>query len=248
MRKLLIACAAAGSLLLGAAGVAASQGVAKATTTEAMRCDYTFANGICNMGSAQAGQQYEGFLDVIPADSGYFSVDSGTLPPGTIVIPFGEDGTTIAGTPTTAGTYTFTVSGRDQNQVPFAPMTYQLTIVGNYQPPPLAILNTSPLPSGTFETFYVNVFNLSGGTLPYTWSVISGQLPPGMYLASDIEFDQTGDDLTGTPRTTGTFIFTMQVKDAAGNTASKQFTLTILPTPPPPPPPPGHKGGGGGGQ
>ena len=209
MRKLLVSCAAAGSLILGVAGVAASQGVAEATTTESMRCDYTFANGICNMGSAQAGQQYEGFLDVVPADSGYFSVDSGTLPPGTIVIPFGEDGTTIGGTPTTAGTYTFTVSG--------------------------------------FETFYVNVFNLSGGTLPYTWSVISGQLPPGMYLASDIEFDQTGDDLTGTPRTTGTFTFTMQVKDAAGNTASKQFSLTILPTSPPPPPP-HHHGGGGGGQ
>jgi hypothetical protein len=243
MRKLFVSCAAAGSLLLGAAGVAASQGVAEATTTESMRCDYTFANGICNMGSAQAGQQYEGFLDVVPADSGYFSVASGSLPPGTIVIPFGEDGTTIGGTPTTAGTYTFTVSGSDQNQVPFAPMTYQLTIVGNYQPSPLAILNTSPLPSGIFETFYVNVFNLSGGTLPYTWSVISGQLPAGMYLASDIEFDQTGDDLTGTPRTTGTFTFTMQVKDAAGNTATKQFTLTIQPTPPPPPP--HHHGGEG---
>ena len=243
MRKLFVSCAAAGSLLLGAAGVAASQGMAGATTTESMRCDYTFANGICNMGSAPAGQQYEGFLDVVPADSGNFSVDSGTLPPGTIVIPFGEDGTTIAGTPTTAGTYTFTVSGTDINLIPIAPMTYQLTIVGNYQPPPLTILNTSPLPSATLETFYVNVFNLNGGTLPYTWSVLSGQLPPGMYLASDIEFDQTGDDLTGTPRTTGTFTFTMQLKDAAGNTTTKQFTLTVLPTPPPPPPPPVHHHG-----
>jgi large repetitive protein len=247
MRKLLVSCAAAGSLILGAAGAAASQGVAQAATTESMYCDYTFANGICNMGSAQAGQQFEGYLAVVPADSGYFSVVSGTIPVGTIVIPFGEDGTTIGGTPTTAGTYTFTVSGSDINEVPIAPMTYQLTIVGNYQPPPLTIDNSSVLPSGTFETFYVNVFTNSGGTLPYTWSVTSGQLPPGMYLASDIEFDQTGDDLTGTPRTTGTFTFTMQVKDAAGHTASKQFTLTILPTPPPPPPP-GHKGGGGGGQ
>jgi hypothetical protein len=54
---------------------------------------------------------------------------------------------------------------------------------------------------------------------------------------------QTGDDLTGTPRTTGTYIFTMQVTDGAGNTASKQFSLTILPTPPPPSPPPGHHHG-----
>ena len=89
----------------------------------------------------------------------------------------------------------------------------------------------------------MNVFTNSGGSLPYTWSVISGQLPPGMYLASDISFSQTGDDITGTPRTTGTYTFTMQVTDGAGNKASKRFTLTILPTPPPPPT--GHKGGGG---
>jgi hypothetical protein len=246
MRKLLVSCAVAGSLLLGA-GIAASQGVAEAATTEQMYCDYTFANGICNMGQASAGQQYEGYLDVVPADSGYFSVASGTVPPGTMVDPFGEDGTIIGGTPTTAGTYTFTVSGSDINDVPIAPMTFQLTIVGNYQPPPVTIDNSSPVPSGTVETFYVNVFTNSGGSLPYTWSVPSGQLPPGMYLASDISFSQTGDDLTGTPRTTGTYTFTMQVTDGAGNKASKQFTLTIQPTPPTPPPP-GHKGGGGGGQ
>jgi hypothetical protein len=87
----------------------------------------------------------------------------------------------------------------------------------------------------------VNVFNVSGGSIPYTWSVVSGQLPPGMLLESDITMSQTGDDLTGTPRTTGTFVFTMQVTDGAGNKASKQFSLTILPTPQPPPPP-GHHG------
>jgi hypothetical protein len=247
MRKLLVSCAAAGSLLLGAAGGVASQGVAEAATTESMYCDYTFANGICNLGQYQAGQQMEAFLDVVPADSGDFSVISGKVPLGTMVIPSGEDGTTIGGTPTTAGTYTFTVAGTDFNEVPIAPMTYQLTIVGNFQPPPLTIDNSSPLPSATFGTYYTNVFNDSGGTLPYTWSVISGQLPPGLILESLDSFAQTGDDLDGSPQTTGTYTFTMQVKDAAGNTATKQFTLTVNPLPPPPPPP-HHKGGGGGGH
>jgi hypothetical protein len=241
MRKLFTSCAAACTLLLGAAGVAASQGVAGATTTEQMSCDYTFANGICNMGQAQAGQPYEGFLDVSPLDSGTFSVVSGTVPPGTMVAPFGEAGTILGGTPTTAGTYTFTVSGTDINLISIAPMTYQLTIIGNYQPPPVTIDNSSPLPSATFETYYVNVFNVSGGSIPYAWSVVAGQLPPGMLLESDITMSQTGDDLTGTPRTTGTFVFTMQVTDGAGNKASKQFSLTILPTPQSPPPP-GHHG------
>jgi hypothetical protein len=245
MRKLLMSCATAGSLLLGAAGVAASQGVAEATTTEQMACAsaYTFANGMRNMGQAQAGQPYEGYLDQSPSVGGAFSVVSGTVPPGTMVAPSGEAGTILGGTPTTAGTYTFTVSGTDHNGIPIAPMTYQVTIVRNYQPPPVTIDNSSVLPSGTFETFYVNVFHVSRGSIPYTWSVVSGQLPPGLYLASDITMSQTGDDLTGTPRTTGTFTFTMQVTDGAGNKASKQFSLTILPTPPPPPPPPGHHHG-----
>jgi hypothetical protein len=107
----------------------------------------------------------------------------------------------------------------------------------------VTINGSSVLPSGTFETYYTNVFSVSGGSIPYTWSVVSGQLPPGLYLAPDIAMSQTGEDLTGTPTTTGTFTFTMQVADGAGNKASKQFSLTILPTPPPPPPPPGHHHG-----
>lgn len=43
MRKLLAAGGAAGSLLLGAGGIAASQGVAEAATTDQMICEYTFA-------------------------------------------------------------------------------------------------------------------------------------------------------------------------------------------------------------
>jgi hypothetical protein len=58
MRQLPIACAA---LLVGA-GVAASQGVAEAATTDQMVCasGYTFVNGICDVAQAQAGQPYEG--------------------------------------------------------------------------------------------------------------------------------------------------------------------------------------------
>jgi hypothetical protein len=231
MRKLLVSCAAAGSLLLGGGGVAASQGVAEAATTEQMACDYTFADGICNMGQAQAGQQYEGFLDVRPLDSGMFSAVSGTVPPGTMVAPSGEAGTILGGTPTTAGSYTFTVSGTDYNGISIAPMTYQITIVGNFQPPPVTINGPSVLPSGTFETYYTNVFSVSGGSIPYTWAVLSGQLPPGHYLASDITMSQTGDDLTGTPTTAGTFTFTMRVTDGQGNQASRQFSLTIQPRP-----------------
>jgi len=95
----------------------------------------------------------------------------------------------------------------------------------------VTINGSSVLPSGTFETYYTNVFSVSGGSIPYTWSVRSGQLPPGLTLASDITLSQAGDDLSGTPATAGTFTFTMQVTDGQGNHASRQFSLTIQPRP-----------------
>jgi len=242
MRRLLITFAAAGSLLAGAGAAAAGPALAQ-PTSDSMICLFaTFANGVCNFGQAQAGQVFEGLLDTSASDGGEFSV-SGAIPTG-MFIPhqYNAPGTILYGTPTTAGTYTFTVSGTDNDGIPIAPMTYQITVVGNFQPPPLTINGSSVLPSGTFETNYSNVFSVSGGSIPYTWSVLSGQLPPGLYLASDITLDQTGNDLSGTPRTTGTFTFTMQVTDGAGNTASKQFSLTIQPTPPPPPPVHHHHG------
>ena len=146
-----------------------------------------------------------------------------------MVAPSGEAGTILGGTPTTAGTYTFTVSGIDYNGISIAPMTYQITIVGNYQPPPVTINGSSVLPSGTFETYYTNVFSVSGGSIPYTWSILAGQLPPGLALKSDITLSQTGDDLSGTPTAAGTFTFTIQVTDGQGNQASQQFSLTIQP-------------------
>ena len=236
MRGVLVSCAAAGSLLLGAAGVAASQGVAEAATADQMVCDYAFVNGICDMGQAQAGQPYEGFLDTSAHDGGEFSV-SGTVPPGTLVRSegLGGSGTILGGTPTTAGSYTFTVSGTDNSGISITPMTYQITIAGNSQPPPLTINGPSVLPSGTVGTQYANVFSVSGGSIPYTWSVQSGQLPPGLALTSDITLSQTGDHLSGTPTTAGTFTFTMQVTDGQGNHASRQFSLTIQPA--------HHKGG-----
>jgi Putative Ig domain len=233
MRKLLVSCAAAGSLLLGAAGVAAGQGLAEATATDQMVCvnGYTFVNEVCIMSRAQAGQPYEGLLDTSAQDGGEFFV-SGTVPPGMLVRVQGPvTGTIIGGTPTTAGTYTFTVSGTDNSGISIAPMTYQITVVGNFQPPPLKINGSSVLPSGTVGTEYANVFSVSGGSIPYTWSVLSGQLPPGLTLTSDITLSQTGDDLSGTPTTAGTFTFTMQVTDGQGTQASQQFRLTIQPRP-----------------
>jgi len=91
--------------------------------------------------------------------------------------------------------------------------------VGNY----FAINTPSNLPNGTTNSYYQYTLSAIGGTQPYSWSIISGNLPSGLTLNSS---DGT---LSGTPTQTGTFTFTIQVKDSNNNTSTKQFTLTINP-------------------
>ena len=60
---------------------------------------------------------------------------------------------------------------------------------------------------------YTATLTASGGTLPYTWSIISGSLPPGLTLNS------TNGVISGTPIDMGVFSFTAKVEDA-GNPPS----------------------------
>ena len=87
---------------------------------------------------------------------------------------------------------------------------------------PLSIA-TSSLPAGTVNVPYPSAALLvSGGTAPYTWTLTSGALPQSLSLSS-------GGTISGTPTIAGTASFTVQVKDAALNTASQSLNLTINP-------------------
>ncbi len=85
----------------------------------------------------------------------------------------------------------------------------------------LAITTTSPLAAGFVGQGYVQTFAATGGGgPPYSWTVVSGTLPAGLLLSS-------GGALSGDPTTPGSFSFTVQVTDAAGNTGSAPFTLQV---------------------
>lgn len=86
--------------------------------------------------------------------------------------------------------------------------------------PPALRINTKSIPPGTATVFYSTTFSASGGKAPYTWSLGSGLLPPGITLSP------TGT-LSGTTPSIGPFQFSVQVTDRWGATATLPLTLTI---------------------
>lgn len=88
----------------------------------------------------------------------------------------------------------------------------------------LRVALASPLPSGTVGSAYLQTLAAAGGTGPYTWSVISGSLPPGITIS--------GTQLTGTPTVAGTYSFTLAVTDSAtpnSAQAYESFRLSVDP-------------------
>ncbi|HJV36058.1 Ig domain-containing protein, partial [Geomonas sp.] len=145
-------------------------------------------------------------------------VDAGALPVGLSLSPAGV----ISGTPTSAGTSTFTATVVDAGVPPqIRSRSFTLTI---NQPGALTITSTSPLPGGTVSSAYSQTLTATGGTTPYSWAVTAGALPAGLSLNASTGL------ISGTPTTAGTANFTVTVTDSAvptAATASTAFALTI---------------------
>jgi large repetitive protein len=146
-----------------------------------------------------------------------FTLMGGALPPGLGLSSAGV----LSGTPTTAGSYTFTVKVTDAagNSVVG---TYTLTVAAQS----VTITTPSPLPSGMATVQYPQqVLMASGGSPPYTFSVPANSLPSGLTLSS-------GGAISGTPTVTGTFTFTLTATDSTGQTGTASLSLTIRPVSP----------------
>jgi hypothetical protein len=91
-------------------------------------------------------------------------------------------------------------------------------------PPPPVTITTTALPDGMVGTAYAVTLAASGGTPPYTWTVASGALPPGLTL------NATTGVIAGTPTTAGISTITVQATTGA-QSASRTLTITIAPPP-----------------
>jgi hypothetical protein len=83
------------------------------------------------------------------------------------------------------------------------------------------IVTTSSLPGAEHAQPYSASLSASGGSPPYTWSLASGSLPPGVSLSSS-------GVLSGTPSATGVWSFTVRVSDG-GQTATRGLGLSVVP-------------------
>ena len=108
----------------------------------------------------------------------------------------------ITGCPLAAGSPSVTITVTDQLPT-IVNKTFTLTIAALN---PLAITTTS-LPDGQVGIFYDQTVLASGGLVPYKFTLFSGPLPPGLFLALN-------GTISGIPSQTGTFPFVVEVTDS----------------------------------
>lgn len=143
-----------------------------------------------------------------------FDLATGGLPPGVNLLANGQ----LSGTPSTAGTYNFAARVTD---IAGATAIVATQIIVNNNSAALTI-TTSTLPVGARDQPYpANQFVSTGGVgSGYTYSLASGNLPPGVTLSS-------GGVLGGAPNQSGTFGFTLRVTDSASNTITRDFSIFV---------------------
>ncbi len=146
-------------------------------------------------------------------------IAQGALPSGVTFVDNGNGTATLAGTPAsgTQGNYSFIITAAN-GVAPNATQIFTLIVGGEAQT--LMVVTTS-LPAVTARQSYSYQLQAQGGTQPYTWT-LSGSLPNNLRMSS------TGL-ISGTPRSAGTYTFTVFVIDSGGHAASQSLTLIVNP-------------------
>jgi PKD repeat protein len=151
------------------------------------------------------------------AEYAQWSLESGNLPPG-FTLSSGGNISYYGYSITTAGTYTFTVkaenaSGSDKKEFTI--------IVSEALLEPVIITKT--LPEGTVGEEYLQQLE---ATWHAEWSLESGNLPNGLDIIEDFQYDYYSYSIYGKPTTAGTYTFTVKAANEAGSD-KKEFTIKI---------------------
>lgn len=164
--------------------------------------------------TATVGNAYSTALSATGGTPPYtWRVTSGSLPTGVTLSSSGV----LQGTPTTTGSYPFGVLVTDASYPQrSATASFTLNVVGGT----LTITSPATLTPAVVGTYYSYALVASGGTAPYSWHLIGGSLPPGMFLP-------VSGVLQGNPTTAGTYSFTVEVVDSASPVHFTTATLSL---------------------
>jgi hypothetical protein len=153
-----------------------------------------------------------------------FAVTSGSLPPGLSLFGLATNvatnaissanSTAVLGIPTQAGTFTFTITATDSNQCTGA-AAYSVFIGC-----PSISLSPSVFPGAEMHVAYIATNSTFGGSPPFTFTITSGSLPPGLVYSS-------AGVLSGTPTTLGTYNFTVTATDLVGCSVSLAYSIEV---------------------
>jgi len=165
------------------------------------------------------GSQNLGYADSFAAVNGTAPLRwsiTGNMPTGlTLNAASGQ----LTGTPTNFGGFQYSVSASDSSAAVetdsgqgILTIAQQMQIVGGLSP---AYIGQS----------YNSSFGTIGGYFPYTWTLASGSLPPGLALVP-------AGNIVGTPTQLGSASFTLQVTDSGSPpyVLTQPVTLNVVPT------------------
>ena len=78
-----------------------------------------------------------------------------------------------------------------------------------------------PMPGGEVGIAYTTTLTASGGSTPYTWSLDSGNQPPGLTLGTD-------GTVSGTPAAAGTFSFNVKATDSQAQYTTQGASVKVF--------------------
>jgi len=170
--------------------------------------------------SGQVGVTYQTSNAASGGTSPYtWSITSGALPVG---LALSASSGAISGKPSVAGSSSFMVKVSDAAGN-WAQQSLSIQIGSTTQPSSTLKITTTSVLAGAVGQGYSTAIQATGGTPGYSWSIASGNFPPGL------QFDSTSGAIGGIPTVAGQYSFVAQVNDSATpmNTASQSLSVTI---------------------
>ncbi|MBI1765507.1 MAG: putative Ig domain-containing protein [Acidobacteria bacterium] len=165
------------------------------------------------LSGAVAGTPYNQSAVASPAGSYTYSVMSGSLPTGlTLNAATGA----VTGTPTVAGTFTFTLKAADNVNPCMGTRNYTVVITC-----PTVTLAPTTLPNATVNVAYPTTLTGSPAGGNYTFAVTSGLLPAGLTLNANGSF-------SGAPTQSGVFNFRVTAAGFGGCTGFLDYALVVI--------------------